>query len=421
MFGTLSQNHSTQASYIVQVTDPPFQTDRNARTPHLACMACRTKKLKCSGEKTGCQRCQMKNLSCVFPDQSASRSARKQRSKRSQSAVSDTSHHPTNSSASGRQGSPEPRNQEVQGPSHIHVGEEEMDGDVFLDLPDFYDTGLSSTPDAEDISRLEAPLGLNTGLPTGSLSTSLEDALSHGSLLDISQDRHKPNYPGLPACIDLDTDILPVFSNPGVERASTSPSNQCHCPSQALALYERTQILYNRLDATPRSTINSHDTRDTLHRSKEIIYQCENLTECALCRTQSHIAMILLSVSHQLIICLKRQCATTNHHRLTDWHPNDAYPGQGTGFTHRSSLESATQRPPMTFHHSLESEDLEDEIQVLKTLLTLRMQATAKLLAKLQNIIDVGGWREHRELLDRVSALHQAAAVSIHRMGGRER
>ncbi|XRM48331.1 hypothetical protein ABZX51_011260 [Aspergillus tubingensis] len=392
MFGTLSQNHSTQASYIVQVTDPPFQTDRNARTPHLACMACRTKKLKCSGEKTGCQRCQMKNLSCVFPDQSASRSARKQRSKRSQSAVSDTSHHPTNSSASGRQGSPEPRNQEVQGPSHIHMGEEEMDGDVFLDLPDFYDTGLSSTPDAEDISRLEAPL-----------------------------DRHKPNYPGLPACIDLDTDILPVFSNPGVERASTSPSNQCHCPSQALALYERTQILYNRLDATPRSTINSHDTRDTLHRSKEIIYQCENLTECVLCRTQSHIAMILLSVSHQLIICLKRQCATTNHHRLTDWHPNDAYPGQGTGFSHRSSLESATQRPPMTFHHSLESEDLEDEIQVLKTLLTLRMQATAKLLAKLQNIIDVGGWREHRELLDRVSALHQAAAVSIHRMGGRER
>lgn len=205
MFGTLSQDHSTQASYIVQVTDPPFQTDRNARTPHLACMACRTKKvspqstplqrprltealqLKCSGEKTGCQRCQLKNLSCVFPDQSASRSARKQRSKRSESSVSDTSHHPTNSSASGRQGSPGSRNQEVQAPSHIHVGEEEMDGDVFLDLPDFYDTGLSSTPDAEDMSRLEAPLDLSTALPTGSLSTSLEDPLSHGSLLAINQ------------------------------------------------------------------------------------------------------------------------------------------------------------------------------------------------------------------------------------------
>ncbi|GAA84846.1 hypothetical protein AKAW_02960 [Aspergillus luchuensis IFO 4308] len=376
MFGTLSQDHSTQASYIVQVTDPPFQTDRNARTPHLACMPCRTKKvssyptplqrprltealqLKCSGEKTGCQRCQVKNLSCVFPDQSASRSARKHRSKRSESAVSETSHHPTNSSASGRQGSPEPRNQQVQSPSQIHVGEEEMHEDVFLDLPDFYDTGLSSTPDAEDISRLEAPLGLSSGLPTGSLSTNLEDTL----------DRNKPNFPGLPACIDLDTDILPAFSTSGVERVSISPSNQCHCPSQALALYERTQILYNRLDATPRSTINSLDARDTLHRSKEIIYQC-----------------------------------------------------QGTGFSHRSSLDPVTQRPPMPFHHSLESEDLEDEIQVLKTLLTLRMQATAKLLAKLQDIIDVGGWREHRELLDRVSALHQAAAASIHRMGRREK
>ncbi|OJZ86825.1 hypothetical protein ASPFODRAFT_614309 [Aspergillus luchuensis CBS 106.47] len=421
MFGTLSQDHSTQASYIVQVTDPPFQTDRNARTPHLACMPCRTKKLKCSGEKTGCQRCQVKNLSCVFPDQSASRSARKHRSKRSESAVSETSHHPTNSSASGRQGSPEPRNQQVQSPSQIHVGEEEMHEDVFLDLPDFYDTGLSSTPDAEDISRLEAPLGLSSGLPTGSLSTNLEDTLGHGSLFNINQDRNKPNFPGLPACIDLDTDILPAFSTSGVERVSISPSNQCHCPSQALALYERTQILYNRLDATPRSTINSLDARDTLHRSKEIIYLCENLTECALCRTQSHIAMILLSVSHQLIICLKRQCTTTSHHRLTDWHPNDAYTGQGTGFSHRSSLDPVTQRPPMPFHHSLESEDLEDEIQVLKTLLTLRMQATAKLLAKLQDIIDVGGWREHRELLDRVSALHQAAAASIHRMGRREK
>lgn len=205
MFGTLSQDHSTQASYIVQVTDPPFQTDRNARTPHLACMPCRTKKvsshptplqrprltealqLKCSGEKTGCQRCQVKNLSCAFPDQSASRSARKHRSKRSESAVSETSHHPTNSSASGRQGSPEPRNQRVQSPSQIHVGEEEMHEDVFLDLPDFYDTGLSSTPDAEDISRLEAPLGLSTGLPTGSLSTNLEDTLGHGSLFNINQ------------------------------------------------------------------------------------------------------------------------------------------------------------------------------------------------------------------------------------------
>ncbi|KAL4912940.1 hypothetical protein BDW62DRAFT_206015 [Aspergillus aurantiobrunneus] len=61
--------------------------------------------------------------------------------------------------------------------------------------------------------------------------------------------------------------------------------------------------------------------------------------------------------------------------------------------------------------------DWEDEIQVLKTLLKLRMRATAKLLGKLQTIIDVGGWREHRELLGRVSALHQAVVGSINLLG----
>ncbi|KAM0481846.1 hypothetical protein ACHAPX_003175 [Trichoderma viride] len=67
MFYTISYNNSSAEvdSVSKMASNHTFGECRQSR---LACIECRARKVKCSGESTGCQRCQGTGITCVFPE-----------------------------------------------------------------------------------------------------------------------------------------------------------------------------------------------------------------------------------------------------------------------------------------------------------------------------------------------------------------
>ncbi|KAI0017404.1 hypothetical protein F4780DRAFT_782378 [Xylariomycetidae sp. FL0641] len=96
MFGTLKVGKKNQTGMVF--VEQPKQ-NRGA-TPHVACRKCRDRKLKCTGESTGCKRCTTANIPCEYPAASETRRNHKHRrtsSTASTIATSDASESPKNS------------------------------------------------------------------------------------------------------------------------------------------------------------------------------------------------------------------------------------------------------------------------------------------------------------------------------------
>ncbi|KAK1243326.1 hypothetical protein MKX07_003954 [Trichoderma sp. CBMAI-0711] len=67
MFYTISyKNTSAEAESVSKLASN--HTFGEYRQSRLACVECRARKVKCSGEVTGCQRCQGTGTTCVFPE-----------------------------------------------------------------------------------------------------------------------------------------------------------------------------------------------------------------------------------------------------------------------------------------------------------------------------------------------------------------
>lgn len=62
---------------------------------HLACTICRTKKLKCGGQKPGCHRCLARHLTCEYPFAASGKNGIKRRRITSKKSLSDTPPSPT--------------------------------------------------------------------------------------------------------------------------------------------------------------------------------------------------------------------------------------------------------------------------------------------------------------------------------------
>ncbi|KAG6364519.1 hypothetical protein INS49_006120 [Diaporthe citri] len=76
MFQTLRQEVRGDRQFVAETTGAPFEKKSQGRFARVACNLCRGKKLKCTGEKEGCQRCLEKGLACFYGPSSPSSSAR---------------------------------------------------------------------------------------------------------------------------------------------------------------------------------------------------------------------------------------------------------------------------------------------------------------------------------------------------------
>ncbi|KAI0386915.1 hypothetical protein F5Y04DRAFT_288710 [Hypomontagnella monticulosa] len=73
MFGSLITDQQNELLTFVD-TDPAAALCRSRRSkPHVSCGFCRTRKIKCSGEPTGCERCIAAGIECKYPPRESRR------------------------------------------------------------------------------------------------------------------------------------------------------------------------------------------------------------------------------------------------------------------------------------------------------------------------------------------------------------
>ncbi|KAL3443690.1 hypothetical protein BJX65DRAFT_195825 [Aspergillus insuetus] len=100
MFATISYNKGDLGDdvWVMPASTHYFGERRQVR---LACMECRAKKVKCTGEKTGCARCSTNRTKCVYPAPAERGSSGRKRTSSNTLPRSHTSS-PSTSSASGK-------------------------------------------------------------------------------------------------------------------------------------------------------------------------------------------------------------------------------------------------------------------------------------------------------------------------------
>ncbi|KAI1015510.1 hypothetical protein LB504_011064 [Fusarium proliferatum] len=81
MFGTLQFNHSANAgpTFVERADGAAFSALGNNVLQHTACDQCRQKKLRCTGRKTGCERCKACSTECTYTQLFGSNVRRKDR------------------------------------------------------------------------------------------------------------------------------------------------------------------------------------------------------------------------------------------------------------------------------------------------------------------------------------------------------
>lgn len=75
MFNTLRQPSTGDPFYILEPAATPFNKKRHGRLARIACFNCRATKLKCTGNPSGCARCEAKHLKCKYPGRSSNTEA----------------------------------------------------------------------------------------------------------------------------------------------------------------------------------------------------------------------------------------------------------------------------------------------------------------------------------------------------------
>ncbi|KAF1816718.1 hypothetical protein P152DRAFT_446334 [Eremomyces bilateralis CBS 781.70] len=66
MFRTFSLGSQNEFARFIYQSDDPAGSPQVAAPLHLACNCCRSKKLRCTGEKPQCHRCRTKGVDCVY-------------------------------------------------------------------------------------------------------------------------------------------------------------------------------------------------------------------------------------------------------------------------------------------------------------------------------------------------------------------
>ncbi|KAI0396349.1 hypothetical protein F5Y17DRAFT_116851 [Xylariaceae sp. FL0594] len=142
MFGTLKTGKKNNAGTMVFV-EQNKQGRGAPGSPHSACKICRDRKLKCTGEATGCKRCKSSNVRCEYPNPSEDKRGSKSRMSQASAAAIGRQTPPASSSAASATNAPGPPPQGNEQPPSENAANSCLDPDgplVDMDFP------LSSFP-----------------------------------------------------------------------------------------------------------------------------------------------------------------------------------------------------------------------------------------------------------------------------------
>lgn len=338
MFGTLRYNSRRGDTEFVDCTNEflPHDADRQA-TSHLACDTCRMRKLKCSGQKTGCDRCRVTSTSCMYTAAGEGTSGRRQQRGEDRSSVH------SQRSTSSSQSSSASRLRQAMSPPKVARTDEYSDlvlhdsppqtfeedfliSDEFLydmipglgsrSLEDFVQT--SKSPFQSDLDANSEPIfgpaatGVTTtggsparmnpssaamrkpDVPGYSHVTSLSPPIStHSEMLPPEQPAYRDSRNVYPSPT---TPTGPVDQNVQKARSANSshePRASCHCLQTVFVLLENLQ---NESDLIDSSAIDS-----VLAFHKKALTQCSILLRCVACMTRPEHLLLFVLVCEKLV------------------------------------------------------------------------------------------------------------------------
>ncbi|PVH97983.1 hypothetical protein DM02DRAFT_616147 [Periconia macrospinosa] len=300
MFSTLRYDKITQAVELSEL-----------RPSRGACTQCRARKLRCSGQKTGCDRCTSRKVACEYP-QPAKRKGPHHRSKQaSQDQNENPSMIPTpdaqNQANSGTHSLPSlewseaapvldpfSANFDFDGP-HCLLDPEldiyKMHVDTFNmgDNLDMFDSSqfLNLENDSLESSSLETT-GTAGSPNSSSPTTAPESVIVPGSADKSSPEPSRPtsSRAAFASTVDFAAITAPTSRQSTISVSPPAVQASCQCLTNVSCLLETLSIEAARL--------NTSRVGRLLHLEKRILSQCDMLLGCPSCSGLSHYISLLI-------------------------------------------------------------------------------------------------------------------------------
>ncbi|KAK2603624.1 hypothetical protein QQS21_004205 [Conoideocrella luteorostrata] len=288
MFSTIRYRNPSQPDDIPKSVDSHnFERRRPSR---LACVECRTRKVKCTGENTGCQRCQGVGITCIYPE------VTKRNSKRQRSTAP----------AEGCEGHPSRLCSEDS-----HIKEEKSTSSGSSRVPP---SGLSAPPNSDASMSLSiSPEDYSIHCPDvdGDFSIDFDYLQSFGEL-------YQPGtFEGLSFSLTGET----VASENGDNLYSNNvavihEAEQCQCAQAAMNMLEELDLKYHDNIQLPSGAILSHQ--------KSALTQLNSWIACSHRGIPRATTKVVILVIECLSLCLERgftHCTRQMHQNMEDKSP----------------------------------------------------------------------------------------------------
>ncbi|EHK18424.1 uncharacterized protein TRIVIDRAFT_68444 [Trichoderma virens Gv29-8] len=226
MFYTISYNkNSAEAESVSEMASN--HTFGEYRQSRLACVECRARKVKCSGENTGCQRCQGTGITCVFPERTKRGTKRQKNS--APSECKDGREHITNSEKSIKNGES----------SSSFASASTRNAHPFASTVSTSEFSPSLDFSPSDFSLHCASLGDNFTLDLDQLNSTLGDLSSMTSSSSISPPQSQ-SFCMAPQRVRRTTESLCLDDN-----SSINDGDLCSCAQSALHMLEELELQYH--------------------------------------------------------------------------------------------------------------------------------------------------------------------------------
>ncbi|KAJ8130146.1 hypothetical protein O1611_g3486 [Lasiodiplodia mahajangana] len=422
MFQTLKarRNNAGESAYVVQSSGIPFEKNKGKQR---ACTFCKLKKLKCVAEGDSCMKCLKQGLECSYrtaakpdgaSDSKSSKGASKPEGKAQpptdkeaeipeQSADSDLSITVSSTVASTSDSTPSTSDQsDPSFPEDLSfadlLGNElafdfwSISNDSGMDLGDTSmcltsNDGGENSCEAIAFPRInlsksnhDLPLRYSRGddngdgeVPEGSsqiTSTPLPEPLSWEPIMI-------PEMQMLPLDDEPSGSGVAFSAMPGIElqeteTASPQPSSTgCPCLEKLMGANEDMQVKLV-WGAYPLNGVTV-SVDDMLQCQKDILVSCETLLECKKCSLRSDYVMLIVSMCHEMMNGIGDLSAML-------------LPGSERASSKRSRSESDGGRKRGLKAGGWRLDD-EDEIQVIKSLIGIRITRLGSLISLLEKAV----------------------------------
>ncbi|KAI1423243.1 hypothetical protein F5Y12DRAFT_554613 [Xylaria sp. FL1777] len=409
MFSTLQYDSTSNGPFVVQSTLPPFDLKRPSKLTRFACINCRTSKLKCSGEREGCQRCGVKEIECCYPKPSSGRRNVKPSKRHTLTGKAASQGDHSTSSRGKPQSPPKTPTNNAQFDFTRETSPQDMlesNAGHWLSQKDFeeqYDGDLSA--DVSDCLQDKVPPSLEAWQPILPADTA-------------------PKSPTMGADIGTDSPTvsrslgsgLPSLNLTGI---SFVPELLCFCSSDAIGLYDYIQTTLVWPDD---KTITSGAL---LQCQKKALSECENLLTCKSCTSQSKYITLIIAMCENLLSSMEGGCQIQssslqwNKERGTEpWdeieenedRPQEERQDKVPGEMREESSDRPTEETNMVVVGRWQL-DSDDQLSVIQGLFSTRVARLLNLVAKLERIANEHQWsnqsRRIRDIQERCHMLSQ--------------